>query len=47
MKTQKCKVCAKQTPVVFNINFKAVPVCESCANQITLQQVQNLTSKNK
>ena len=34
----KCKVCDKETEVVFNINFKATPICESCATNIFAQQ---------
>lgn len=37
---KKCKVCGKKTEVVFNINFKATPICESCATSIFLQQSQ-------
>ena len=36
---KKCKLCARPTKVVFNINFKAVPVCEGCACTVTMQQV--------
>jgi len=43
---KKCKVCGKKTEVGFNINFKLVPICESCANQITHQQMQDLLLKN-
>ena len=37
---KKCKVCGEKTEVVFNINFKATPICESCATSIFLQQAQ-------
>ena len=42
MPNSKCKLCGKETNIRFNINFEAVPVCDSCANQIVLQQVQDL-----
>ena len=35
---KKCKVCKTPTAVVFNINFKAKPICEDCATSIFLQQ---------
>ncbi len=35
---KKCKVCTSKTNVVFNINFKAVSICESCATSIFIQQ---------
>lgn len=37
-KLQPCKVCNTKTRVVFNIDFKAVPICEGCACSIFLQQ---------
>ena len=37
---KKCNVCGEKTEVVFNINFKAKPICESCATSIFLQQAQ-------
>lgn len=33
-----CKVCGDQTNSVFNIDFKAVPICERCAIAIFIQQ---------
>lgn len=33
-----CKVCEDPTDSVFNINFKAVPICENCATRIFIQQ---------
>jgi len=36
-KKQKCKVCAEPTRTVFNIDFKAVPICEYCAMAIFIQ----------
>lgn len=49
---KKCKVCNDKTSSVFNIDFKAVPICESCATRIFLQQAvwysqQNFTKKTK
>lgn len=35
---KKCKVCGTPTAVVFNIDFKAKPICEDCATSIFLQQ---------
>jgi hypothetical protein len=37
-KEKNCKVCSEKTVNVFNINFKAVPICERCAVAIFLQQ---------
>lgn len=39
-KFQPCRLCSIPTPVVVNINFKAVPVCEGCCTSIFLQQAQ-------
>ena len=36
---KQCKICNNITNVVFNIKFKAVPICEDCACAITKQQV--------
>ena len=41
-----CRVCGYKTSVVFNIRFKATPICESCANAITMQQVSDLIRQN-
>jgi len=38
MADKKCKVCGSKTKVVFNIDFKATPICEPCATAIFLQQ---------
>ena len=43
----KCKVCGNSTEIVFNINFKAVHICESCATSITAQQVIWYTKENQ
>lgn len=37
---KECKVCGDKTEVVFNIDFKATPICESCATAIFLQQAK-------
>ncbi|GAG92253.1 unnamed protein product [marine sediment metagenome] len=36
-----CVVCGKQTLKTFNINLKRVPICESCAVTIAIQQLKN------
>ena len=33
-----CKVCGEETDTVFNIDFNAVHICESCATRIFVQQ---------
>lgn len=33
-----CKVCGEPTNVIFNINLRALPICEDCATNIFLQQ---------
>ena len=43
----KCKVCGNATNVIFNINFKKVYICESCANMITLQQIISIIPKRE
>lgn len=40
--TSDCKVCEKPTEVVYNINLKAVFICESCARQISYQEINDL-----
>lgn len=35
-----CMVCGELTPVRFNIDLKATPICESCAAAIFMQQAQ-------
>ena len=44
---EQCKVCGvkSDTLPVFNIKFKAVPICETCANAITRQQVNSALLK--
>lgn len=43
---KKCKVCGDRTNSIFNINFKATPICESCAKRIFLQQAVWYTQQN-
>jgi len=43
---ESCTICGQLTPNVFGINFKAIPVCETCADSISLQQV-NYVIQNK
>ena len=43
---QKCKCCGKLTEYVVNIKLKAVPICDVCADSITIQQV-NFIIHNK
>lgn len=42
----KCKLCNTETNIIFNIRFKRTPVCQSCADSISLQNIQDLFSKN-
>ncbi len=44
MKNDKCKLCSAKTNNVFNIKFKAIPICESCAATIFLQQAMWYTN---
>ncbi len=37
---KKCKICGEKTKNVFNIDFNATPICESCATSIFLQQAK-------
>lgn len=38
MKDSKCRICGENTLSIFNIDFKMVHICESCATNIFLQQ---------
>jgi hypothetical protein len=40
-----CKVCGEKTTTIFNIDFKPVPICESCAASIFLQQATLYTKQ--
>ena len=42
-----CKVCNKETNIVFNINWKKTSICNNCANAITLQQIQDLITHKR
>lgn len=44
---KKCKLCSDKTKNVFNINFKAVPICEDCAVLIFIQQAKWYTENTK
>jgi len=37
---KKCKLCGDKTKVVFNINWKPVPICEGCVGSIFIQQAR-------
>ena len=37
-----CMICNYSTKNRFNMNSNAIPICEKCANAITLQQVTGL-----
>jgi hypothetical protein len=37
-KNEICVVCKNKTKIIFNINFKAVHICEDCAKAIFIQQ---------
>lgn len=39
-KPKQCKLCGEKTSTVFNLNFKAVSVCDKCADSIMVQQSQ-------
>lgn len=45
-KSKQCKLCKNLTPIVFNLNFKAVPICENCATKIFIQQAQWYTQQD-
>lgn len=42
-----CKICNTMTPNLFNINFKPVPICEDCADLITIQQIEYVIKNKK
>jgi len=42
----ECKVCGGLAVNRFNIDFDLVPVCEQCANAITMQQVEWLVGRD-
>lgn len=38
MAKNPCKLCGEPTMSVYNINLKAVPICDGCGNAIFMQQ---------
>jgi uncharacterized protein (DUF983 family) len=42
---EACKLCGQPTSCVYNINLKAVPICEDCGNQVFIQQAIDLGKK--
>jgi hypothetical protein len=42
---KSCKVCSCKTNTVFNIDFEAIPICESCSAAIFIQQAQWYTKQ--
>ena len=43
----KCKICRNKTGTSFNIDFKMVHICESCATSIFIQQAQWYANSRK
>lgn len=43
----KCKLCGDKTTTIFNLDFKPVHICESCAQIIFLQQAVWYTKQNE
>lgn len=41
----KCKICNKQTEVVYIINTYEIPVCENCSSEIFIQQARKYAEK--
>ena len=35
----KCKVCDLETEQIFNIYFKAIPLCKMCEYKIVMQSI--------
>lgn len=35
---EKCKLCKEETKSIYNINLKAVSICEDCGRSIFIQQ---------
>jgi hypothetical protein len=38
----KCKICGEPSEWVFNINLKAIPICDNCSKSITKQTVAQI-----
>lgn len=36
---EKCKICGKKTKQVFNIELKAIKICEDCERSIVKQSI--------
>lgn len=43
----KCRICKTPTEVGFNINLDLVPICESCATSIFIQQASWFVKENR
>jgi hypothetical protein len=43
----RCALCGEITDSIFNINFKMVFICDSCADAVTLQNMQELIHKRR
>ena len=43
----RCVICGKETDLVYNINWKAVPICKQCALSITKQEVSSWVIKKR
>ena len=41
-KGAKCKICGNKAEFIYNIGFKPTPICERCANAITIQNIHHL-----
>ena len=44
-KKPRCKLCDNPTQVIYNINFTAVSICESCVRTLVLQEVNDVFTK--
>jgi len=42
---EPCAICNEPTQWIYNISFKAVPVCNICADNITMQNVSHTFAK--
>ena len=43
----KCKLCDKETNIIFNIRYRAVNICNMCALSITKQEVMSWQVANE
>lgn len=39
---QTCKICDRETQFIYNINLKAVHICEKCGRQIARQEIEDM-----